>query len=173
MNGLDETEVPAPIETLPKFPVWVQAASDVVTEFDYGDVIPHEWLAAHLELSPREGLMTVNEHRALDFEAMAKMDGLRNTLLEQHQRHLENVRGVGYRVVPPQLQTDAAMRQLTQDMRRSLGKTMKVLLNVNESLLTLDDLRENTEARSKLAWIALSAKLAPGRLQSDTPKKPN
>lgn len=134
-------------------PVWRQAADDAVHEFDYGEMIPHSWIGEHLEIDPREGKLTIERHRELDFDLLRKMDGFRDALLYEHKRYLVNVRGVGYKIIEPPHQTTAAMRALSRDMRRSIAKAMSALVNIDETALQLDDARENAEARARVAWL--------------------
>jgi hypothetical protein len=140
-------------QDLQAYPVWRQAAIQAVAEFPYGAVIPHAWLCANLEIQDRAGLMSAEKHRELDFEMLRKMDGFRDVMLSEHKRYLVNIRGVGYSIVEPPHQTDAAMRRLRLDLHRAIGKTMAALVHINDTVLTIDALRENTEAKSKLAWL--------------------
>ena len=135
------------------YPIWFQAVSDSLEAFNYGDVIPFDWLYEHLEINTPNGRMTADEHRAIAFDLLTKIDGFRSILLEEHQRMTINVRGFGYQIVEPQHQTDAAMRKFRRDFYKSWGKAMNCLTNINESMITLEDARANAEAKAKLAWF--------------------
>lgn len=139
---------------LSEHPVWRQAAKDAVREFDYGDVIPHSWIAEHLEIEDPTGWVgTVDAYRALAFDLLRKMDNFRAVMLTEHKRYMVNVRGLGYKIIEPPHQTDAAMLRLQDEMRRSLAKAMSALVHINETAISMDDARENAEAKAKLAWI--------------------
>jgi hypothetical protein len=81
------------------------------------------------------------------------MDGFKSTMLVEYQWYLSNVRGEGYRVVPPPQQTPAAMAVLHRELRKSMVKAMNALVHINEAVLTLDAAKENAEAKAKLAWL--------------------
>lgn len=170
-------------EELSAYPVWRQAALDAVATFAYGDTITHAWLAEHLEIATREGLMSVEKHRQLDFEVLRKVDGFRDVMLSEHKRYLVNVRGHGYRIVAPPQQTGEAIRRLSVDVQRSVGKAMAALVHVNEQVLSLEDMRENADAKARVGWLnaigikqlrpqksAPSGVLEPTRLRADTPQ---
>ena len=140
-------------EELQLYPVWKQAAKLAIEAFEYGDVIPLEWLREHLEVEEPEGLMTSEQHRRLAFDLLQKVDGFRSTMLEQHKRLTVNVRGVGYKIIQPPHQTDAAMKRFQREFHKSWNQAMTGLVHINESLLTLEDSRENAEAKAKLAWF--------------------
>ena len=150
-TNLIEFEIP---DALDEHPIWRQAAKEAVAEFAYGDTIPHTWIAEHLEIANPQGWIgTVDAYRALAFDLLRKMDNFRAVLLEEHKRYLVNVRGLGYKIIEPPHQTDAAMLRLQDELRRSLAKAMSALVHVNESAISLEDARENAEAKAKLAWL--------------------
>lgn len=148
-DALDR-EAEALIDSLPLDPIWRQAAREVVHEFRYGDTIPKEWLLSHLGITLPKDKLTMTEYQNLSFDMLSKIDALREELLCKYQRYLLNVRGVGYQIVQPPQQTTTAMARLHKEMRRSLAQAMSALVNVNNKALSLDDARENAEARAKV-----------------------
>ena len=134
-------------------PIWKQAALEAVSEFDYGDVIPLTWIREHLEIEEPEGLMTMERHRELSFDLLSKVDGFRTEMLENHKRMTVNVRSVGYKVVHPVDQTDAAMKRFQREFYKSWSNAMSNLIHINDSMISLEDARANAEAKAKLAWF--------------------
>lgn len=134
-------------------PIWRQAAREAVDTFDYGQLIPHEWIRQHLEISTREGKMTLAQHRKLDFELLRKMDGFRDALLYEHKRYLTSVRSIGYKIIEPPDQTAAAMGRLSADLRRGVKKALDALIYIDETALSIEHHRENAEAKAKVAWL--------------------
>lgn len=141
------------VYSLPLHPIWKNAALLAIQEFNYGDTIPHEWIMTNLEIEEPSGPVTVEKHRKLAFDLLRKVDGFRDILLGEHKRYLVNIRGVGYKIIEPPRQTNAAMRRFEREVGRSLADAMAALEYINDTLLTLDDSRENAEAKAKLAWF--------------------
>ena len=148
MNDIDNGT-----DQLSEYPIWRQAAKDATSEFAYGDTIPLAWIREHLEIEEPEGLMSVETHRRLSFDLLQKVDGFRSCMLEDYKRMIVNVRGVGYKVIEPPNQTDAAMKRFRRDFYKSWGQAMTNLVHINESMLSLDEARANAEAKAKLAWF--------------------
>ena len=144
-----DTETPK----LPLDPIWRQAALDACDAFQYGDVIPHEWVIEHLAIHEPERLMSVAEHKQRSFEILQRVEGFKEVMLEDYQRYLSSVRGVGYKIIEPPYQTDAAMRKLQADLHKSLSKAMGVLVHINDTALSIEDAQKNAEAKAKLAWF--------------------
>ena len=134
-------------------PVWRQAAITAVKAFEYGDIIPLEWIREHLEIDEPVGLMTVERHRELQFDLLQKVENFKTLMLEEHKRLLVNVRGVGYKIIEPPHQTDAAMKRFQREFHKSLQQAMAALVHIDECALSLDDARDNAEARAKLAYF--------------------
>jgi hypothetical protein len=141
------------MEKLPLDPIWRQAAMDAVVEFGYGATIPREWLLGNLGIEVNKGPMTAEQHQADAFEMLRKVEGFRDAMLYEHKRLLVNVRGVGYKIIEPPHQTDAAMRRLAVDLGKTISKTMAALVNINDAVLGIEDARENAEAKNKVAWL--------------------
>lgn len=139
------------IERLPVDPIWRQAAIDAVDEFEYGDIIPWEWLTEALQLSRPNTLLTPEQFQSLQFEQLTRVDGFRDEMLTQYERYLINVRGIGYKIVEPPHQTREAMVKLHRELRKSVAAAMEALVNINSRMLSLDDSRENADARAKVA----------------------
>lgn len=134
-------------------PVWRQAAITAVKAFEYGDIIPLEWIREHLEIDEPVGLMTVERHRELQFDLLQKVESFKAIMLEEHKRFLVNVRGVGYKIIAPPHQTNAAMKRFQREFHKSLSQAMSALVHINESVLTLEDARDNAEAKAKLGYL--------------------
>lgn len=134
-------------------PIWRQAAIVAIESFDYGDIIPLQWIRDHLEIEEPVGMMTVERHRELQFDLLQKVESFKTLMLEEHKRLLVNVRGVGYKIIEPPHQTDAAMKRFQREFHKSLQQAMAALVHIDECALSLDDARDNAEARAKLAYF--------------------
>lgn len=131
-----------------------QQAADI---FKYGDMIPHSWIlnAFRLEI-PEEG--TREMFRKAQFEVLSYTEGFKEDLLERHKMYLKNVRGEGYLVIKPAEQTDTAMEALRDGVRTNIRKAMNALTNVNEALLTIEEMRYRDEATGKIAALSVFSK---------------
>jgi len=147
-------ELEQTIHELPLDPIFRQAAKDAVAEFRYGDVIPWEWLTVMLDIYQTDDKLTALEHRAMQFDVLTKVDAFKEEMLTKYQRYLVNIRGVGYKIIEPPHQTAAAMTRLHKELRRSIAQAMSALVNVNDKVLSLQDAKENTDARNKLGAFA-------------------
>jgi hypothetical protein len=140
---------------LARFPAWRQAVQDFLTEFRYGDVISHAWLAEHFGMpSIKESRrLTAAEFQERQFEWLANIEAFKGELLREHQVCLQSVRGEGYRWVPPQEQTGYATREFVKDVRRIFRGTGQKLRNLRVSELTDDQRKENADAAAKLTAL--------------------
>lgn len=141
------------MQELKKDPIWLQACDDARREFSYGDIIPRDWLTLHLGLEYPDKPMTIKEHDARVWDVLSKVEAFKETMLTEHKWYLITVRGVGYIICKPQHQTKSAMLKLNRDLRKSITQAMKALVHINESVLSLEDARENAESKAKLAAL--------------------
>jgi hypothetical protein len=149
--GANDMTIAEEFYELPLDPIWRQAAKDAVSQFQYGEVIPREWIISHLDIKMTDARLSISEHQALAFDMLTKVDAFRDELLTKYQRYLVNIRGVGYKIIEPPHQTAAAMTKLQKELRRSISQAMNALVNINDKALSLEDARENVEAKAKLA----------------------
>lgn len=133
-------------------PIWLNAAEKAARQYDYGDLIPWEWIRSELEIDPlEEG--TYQQFKELQLRTLTLMDQFRDHLLIHHCKALLNVRGQGYRIINPGQQTATAMILLHQAIARHLHATRKLLTAINFTRLSDDQIRENVDARNKVAAI--------------------
>lgn len=137
-------------------PEWRQAVRDfLAADFKDGDVVPHAWLES------RFGMPPLNEDEPLlpavwqerQFRWLAMIESFRTELLEEHNIHLSNVYGQGYRVVPAREQTAIAEEKFQRETRRSFRKTALILKHVRIEQLSDSERRENMDAIAKLSKL--------------------
>lgn len=139
------------------FPSSLQAAQDVLANYSYGDVIPMAWLHENFDCHPPEtGSMRDFQKYHLQFFSL--FEQFRAELLENHSMALVNVRGEGYRILPPKDQTSYALERLKNRMMAEGRKTKNILVNIRHDLLTNDQRKENSDALAKLAAIKAFSK---------------
>lgn len=139
---------------LPLDPIWRQAAQEAISEFKYGDIIPREWLIDNLRITEPQHKITVAEYQRMSFDMLTKIDGFKDEMLTRHQRYLINIRGIGYKIIEPPHQTNAAMTKMQNDLRKTISSALKAVINIDEAALSLEDARANAEARAKIGAFA-------------------
>lgn len=149
-------------DDLALFPAWRQAVQDFLSEFAYGDVVPHTWLERHfgmLSLSDSQRL-TAEAFRARQFSWLASIEAFKHELLQAHNIYLQSVRGEGYRWVPPAEQTGLANKEFERDAKRAFRSVGQRLRHVRIAELTDDQRRENVDALAKVANLRGMARKA-------------
>ncbi len=143
----------APVAALSVDPIWRQAAIDACVAFRYGETIPHAWLFEHLQIVEPVGVVDAEHWRAHAWDVLRKVERFRDCMMEEHKRYLVNLRGEGYVVVEPGHQTGIAMGRLHRKLRKQVSDAMAALIHIDDTVLSLDEARENAEAKGKMGWF--------------------
>lgn len=114
--------------------------------FKDGDLISRDWILYALDLS--EVRTNEDSLRLLD-----RMESFRKALLEDHQIALQNVRGKGYRVVPPAEQAEYAARTAAALIEKGLHKGSNLLDNTRMDVLSDDERRRHTDTENRMAGL--------------------
>lgn len=117
------------------------------SDFSDGDLVSHEWI--RWALSINEQALKENE-----FILLERMDALKTTLLLDHQIALQNVKGRGYRLVPPAEQAQYAAEELSRYMGKGLQKAGSLLKNTRINTLDTDERRRHTDTEVRVAALA-------------------
>lgn len=137
-------------------PPWKQAVREFVdANVPPGHVLPISWFEAHFGMEPlAEGAtLTARAFRERQFTWLRYMDDFRRELLERHQICLVAVHGEGYKVVPPEEQTETAQEGFEREVKRSYRKAALRLKNVQQDKLTEAQRKENIDAIARLAML--------------------
>lgn len=138
-------------------PIWKDAASKVVEQFKEGDMISMDWLHRHFDIQKPE-VCSFDAFQKYQFELMAATDGFKNELLEVYQIAIANVRGEGYRILPPNQQTGYAEKKFLGDIGKSVRKAASILSNINFDRLDDKERKENADAKGRIAAIFTMSK---------------
>lgn len=112
-----------------------------------GDLLSHDWILFALDMgSPQT--------KQDQFELMGRMDALRTALLKEHCIALQNVRGEGYRVVPPGEQAEYAARLAESYFRKGAQKGSDHLKYTRRDQLTHTEARRHTDCEVKMAALS-------------------
>jgi len=132
---------------------YLKVANDIALMFDYGDVVTNEWLADNFKLKlPTYG--SKKQFEAYAFEFLGMLEGVKKSLLEDHKMYLTNVRGKGYLIVLPNRQSDVAVEKLKKSLSSEINKAFRAITNVNEALLTNEDILKKDLNHGRVAAIA-------------------
>jgi hypothetical protein len=131
---------------------WLEHA---INEYDRtnhrdGDLLSHDWLAYALQLEKPRHLDEVQEKQ---WQAMTRVDALRDYLLVERQVALQNVRGQGYRIVPPSEQARYAAEQAMAQVAKGLQKGSRILTHTRIAELSDEQRRQHTDTEVKLSGI--------------------
>lgn len=116
--------------------------------FKDGDLISNDWIAYAIDV-PSQRTLTQEEL----FERFSRIEALKSTLLQDHQVALQNVRGKGYRVVPPAEQARYAAEEAAKYMKKGLRKAEALLNNTRMDSLTDDQKRRHTDTVVRMAAL--------------------
>ena len=131
----------------------LKVANNIAKMFNYGDVVTNEWLADNFKLRlPTYG--SKKQFEAYAFEFLGMLEGVKKSLLEDHKMYLTNVRGKGYLIVMPNRQSDVAVDKLKKSISTEINKAFRAITNVNEALLTNEDILKKDLNHGRVAAIA-------------------
>ena len=131
----------------------LKVANNIAKMFNYGDVVTNEWLADNFKLRlPTYG--SKKQFEAYAFEFLGMLEGVKKSLLEDHKMYLTNVRGKGYLIVMPNRQSDVAVDKLKKSLSTEINKAFRAITNVNEALLTNEDILKKDLNHGRVAAIA-------------------
>jgi len=139
------------------FPAWKNAVEIVASDFKAGDVLTMNWIHKNFMIKkPTRG--TFDDFQKYQFEFLAAMDGFKNELLEIHQIAIANIRGEGYRILPPKEQTGYSEQKFVDDMKKSVKKAVAILSNIKFDCLSDVERKENADARGRIAAVYTMSK---------------
>lgn len=121
------------------------------SDFQIGDMIPMDWLHEHFRTKPREKCVTPVEYDEERFKFMQEFSRFSSVLLHENQLGLQNIRGEGYRILPPKEQTEFAQEKFNSELERAVGKAHAFLTNVRLDELSDEQRRQNADAQAKLS----------------------
>jgi len=133
------------------YPAWRQAEADLIAQgLTHGSIVPREWLEAAFGLKPAR---TISEHEKNELVFLRQITALRDALLEGRKMMLVTEPGVGYRVALPEEQTKMSMHLRTKEVKAAMAKMLREVTHVDQSRLTDDQRKENSDALAKLGAL--------------------
>lgn len=131
---------------------WLERA---VSEYDTkkfadGDLISHDWIYYALDIPPVNSRTSA---RDAQFVLLSRFDAFRDYMLVQRKICFQNVRGQGYRVVPPGEQAQVAAEEAMRLIRRGLDKGDKILTHARTEKMTQEEANRHTSAQIKVGGL--------------------
>lgn len=127
------------------------AVSQFLSEsFNYGDTISHEWLKVYLEIPEPE---TLSDVQRVQFLLLSRVEDFKRQLLEEHRLALESVRGVGYRIVPPNDQAAFAVTEAAKLIQKGIEKGMELLEHARHDEMDESARKRHVDAHIKMAGL--------------------
>jgi len=146
-----------------------QTAQYITECFKDGDIISHEEIRILIGLqeptyddldqipNTRRVELIKERTKNYQFAYLQEVEDLKDCLLKDHKILLKNVRGEGYRLMPPHEQTHEAMSTLKKEVGVSIKKANDVLTNVRIEVLDFEHRQEHLDAQAKLSFFGKSA----------------
>lgn len=133
-------------------PAWLTRA---VAMFDKdgrkdGDILSHEWIKWALDIPAPANLEQATEQQWM---LLTRLDAFRDYLLVDRKIALQNVRGEGYRIVPPSEQAQVAAEQAMKMVKKGLDAGDKLMTHTRTNELSTDEQKRHTDAHLRLCGI--------------------
>lgn len=161
------------MSTVTMMPPWRNAAAELFAgKYGYGDIVPHDELLAAFYLPKPTGKRTFEEYDQWRLAVLAQQDALAEWLLEERNMMLVAVPGQGYRITPPEQQTEQALERGMKRVRKEINRMARQLHYVDRSALTHEQARANADALARAAWLKSQVNKSKRLRIGDDTKKP-
>ena len=115
-----------------------------------GDLLTHDWIKWALDIPAPSSIDHATE---LQWVLLTRLDAFRDYMLIHRKIALQNVRGAGYRIVPPSEQARFAAEQAMDLVKRGLEKGEKIITNTRTSELSTDEQKQHTDAHLRICGL--------------------
>ena len=134
------------------YPAWREAAKQLIDAgTTYGSVITKLHIAKLCDLKPPK---TADEKDAYDLKLLSFITSIKAQLLHKHLMLMVPDRKGRYVIIHPSEQTQYAVAEGVNNIKRELVRAADVLAHTNRELLTAEQQRVNTDAQAKLSMLA-------------------
>lgn len=133
-------------------PAWMARAIDAFDKDKRkdGDMLTHEWIKWALDIPAPANLEQATEQQWM---LLTRLDAFRDYLLIERKIALQNVRGEGYRIVPPSEQAQVAAEAAMKLVKRGLEQGDKLMTHTRTAELSTDEQKRHTDAHLRLCGI--------------------
>jgi hypothetical protein len=120
------------------------------TNHQDGDILSHEWLKFALQITAPK---TIGDAYETQWTLLSRMDAFREHLLTERRVALQNVRGDGYRIVPPSEQARYAAELAMRHIHKGLTQGARLMEHTRIDALTDSQRQRHIDAETKLAGV--------------------
>lgn len=124
----------------------------------YGSVLTDQWLYEAFEIPYPGPQVPYSEAQKSVLAALGARQRLFEELLERHQMLASPDGGGSYRIVEPKEQTEIAMAEGRQAIKREVDKIQSRLLNVNVAMLSDVERKQNADALARQSNLSSMVK---------------
>lgn len=111
--------------------------------FKDGDIVSHDWFCYTLDVKETGNFLWLERFKSLE-----------SALLKDHKIALQNVRGVGYRIVPPNEQAFFAAEEAAKYIQKGMVKSENLLSNTRINSLTTEERRRHVNTQVRMAALS-------------------
>lgn len=135
-----------------KVPAWLTRAVDKFDGDNYGDgdMLSHDWVRWALDVPVPK---SVDDSLAMQWMMLTRMDEFREHLLTVRKIALQNVRGKGYRIVPPREQAEYAATKAMDGVKKALVSCDRLMVHTRTDELNEIEHKRHTDAHIRLCGI--------------------
>lgn len=132
----------------------IEAARQIATSnFTYGDVLTYDFLYQAFGIDKPNITTPLERAHKSQWQFLSCIKKLEEFLLEVKLMAIMNIRGEGYQIVHPSEQTRWAEHEGMTEISKAFSKMHKRQINVNHSLLTSEQRKENVDALSRATML--------------------
>jgi len=137
-------------------PAWKEAIEKIRKRFEdggYGILITDEEFDAYLSIKKPEGSFTYEQFKSYETERLQRYKAL-EVLLDEHNICLVRSNAIpGFELLPPKEQVKRGYERRMVKVRRELNKAQKAIMNVDHTLLSLEEEAERQRKIMRTAFI--------------------
>lgn len=138
---------------------WLSLIEQIATEFEIGQLIPHEWLKQMFRME------TLDLKLFPDMESVRKaiqdqqflflqlFERLRKDVLKNHNFYLVNVRGMGYKIIHPKDQHQFAYDSLMGDIKSSFKECSEIMTHTRQNHIDDEQRAKDRQLFSKVGSL--------------------
>ena len=134
-------------------PAWRNVERAIVNDkrWTYGDLIGWDEINTLLGLEQPSPSARADVYQEWQLRRLQQVDALRKQMLREHAMLLDTEIGEGLRIVIPAEQTARVNQRGRSALAKALREMRDGLTHLNRSMLTAEQVRENTDAQVRLA----------------------
>lgn len=133
-------------------PVWLDRAIKMLDSDGRkdGDILSHDWIKYALDVPVAK---SVDDADRVQWLLLGRVEAFKDWLLVERKIALQNVRGEGYRLIPPREQAHYAATEAMKMVKKGIVKGDKLMTHVRLSELDAEERKRHTDAHIRLAGV--------------------